>query len=257
MQSLLPNELKEANTKIEGMLSKLQYNIRILTEKKAEIGTDRDDASLREVINNKITELTDSAQLLQQEIEAYGNISVAYSVQKTLEEKKKLFLQRFQELMARYQSEVADIQIKMRQFLDLAEKRRETLMTGDLEDQRSASEKLQQQLDQEEVKVQAETDYMNDVINQRQNELNSVEKLVGDINKIAKTINTQVHEQRSDLVEIDQNAQEALTNAEAAEENIVDAKGHQKSGGKCLYWVLACVAAFAIVIILIIVLKVT
>ena len=115
-------------------------------------------------------------------------------------------MQRFQELMARYQSEVADIQIKMRQFLDLAEKRRDTLMTGDNEDPRSTSERLQQQLDQEEVKVQAETDYMNDVINQRQKELDAVEKLVGGINEIAKTINTQVHEQRKDLVEIDQNA---------------------------------------------------
>ena len=178
-------------------------------------------------------------------------------MQKTLQEKHKLFTQRLQELMARYQSEVADIQIKMRQFLDLAEKRRDTLMTGDNEDPRTTSERLQQQLDQEEVKVQAETDYMNDVINQRQKELDSVEKLVGDINKIAKTINTQVHEQRTDLVEIDQNAQEALTNAEAAEENIVDAKGHQKAGGKCLYWVLLVVGGVALAVIIILILHFT
>jgi len=143
-QSLLPNELKEANTKIEGQLSKLQYNIRILTEKKAEIGTDRDDAGLREVINNKILELNDSSKNLLKEIEDYNNINVTYSMQKTLQEKHKLFTQRLQELMARYQSEVADIQIKMRQFLDLAEKRRDTLMTGDNEDPRTTSERLQQ-----------------------------------------------------------------------------------------------------------------
>ena len=88
---MLPSELKEANTKIEGQLSKLQYNIRILTEKKAEIGTDRDDASLRDMINNKILELNDSSKNLLQEIERYNNIDVTYSMEKTRNEKHMLF----------------------------------------------------------------------------------------------------------------------------------------------------------------------
>ena len=38
--------------------------------------------------------------------------------------------------------------------------------------------------------------------------------------EIAKQINTKVHEQRQDLVEINDNVEEALKNAEEAEENI-------------------------------------
>ena len=44
-----------------------------------------------------------------------------------------------------------------------------------------------------------------------------------DINDIAKEINTKVHEQRADLVEIDNNTGEALENAKDAETNIEEA----------------------------------
>ena len=54
---------------------------------------------------------------------------------------------------------------------------------------------------------------MEEVIKQRQEELNDVEALMGDINSIAKDINKKVHEQRNDLVEIDHNAGIALENA--------------------------------------------
>ena len=57
---------------------------------------------------------------------------------------------------------------------------------------------------------------MQDVIQQRQEELNNVEKLMSDINSIAKQINVNVHDQRQDLVQIDQNAQAALHNAKEA-----------------------------------------
>jgi hypothetical protein len=47
-----------------------------------------------------------------------------------------------------------------------------------------------------------------------------------DINHIAKDINAKVHDQRSDLIEIDHNAGEALDNAKEAEKNIEEAQEH-------------------------------
>lgn len=44
--------------------------------------------------------------------------------------------------------------------------------------------------------MKAEADYMADVIKQRQEDLDNVEQLMGDINSIAKQINTNIHEQR-------------------------------------------------------------
>ena len=60
----------------------------------------------------------------------------------------------------------------------------------------------QEQLYNDELKVQAEADYMADVIKQRQDDLDNVEQLMGDINDIAKQINTNVHEQRKDLEDV-------------------------------------------------------
>ena len=112
-------------------------------------------------------------------------------------------------------------------------------------------------MDVEELKVQGEAAYMEDVIKQRQEELHNVEQFMTDINDIAKEINTKVHEQRADLVEIDANAGTALDNAKDAEQNIEEAQEHQKSGGKCMYWVVGVLSIAVLIIILIVVLKLT
>ena len=110
---------------------------------------------------------------------------------------------------------------------------------------------MRQQLDQVELKVGAEADYMADVIHQRQEDLNNVEKLMSDINSIAQSINKNVHEQRHDLVQIDQNATAAKDNAKEAHNQITQAEAHQKKGGKCMYYILGGIALFVLIIIII------
>ena len=85
--------------------------------------------------------------------------------------------------------------------------------------------------------------------------MNNVEQFMTDINDIAKEINTKVHDQRGDLVEIDANAGTALENAKDAEKNIEEAQEHQKSGGRCMYWVVGVAGTAAIAIIVIVVLS--
>ena len=75
-----------------------------------------------------------------------------------------------------------------------------------------------------------------------------------DINHIAKDINAKVHEQRTDLIEIVDNTATANENAKDAEKNIEEAQEHQKSGGRCMYWIIAAVSIFVIVLIVIIIL---
>ena len=41
----------------------------------------------------------------------------------------------------------------------------------------------------ENIKVKAETDYMEEVVNRRQDDLNNIESLMNDINLIAKDLN--------------------------------------------------------------------
>ena len=78
-----------------------------------------------------------------------------------------------------------------------------------------------------------------------------------DINDIAKEINTKVHDQRTDLIEIDANAGTALDNAKEAEQNIEEAQEHQKSGGRCMYWTIGIILIALAIIIFIIVISLT
>ena len=127
-----------------------------------------------------------------------------------------------------------------------------------LHDHNSDSQALMhEQLDVEELKVQGEAAYMEDVIKQRQEELDNVEQFMTDINDIAKEINTKVHDQRTDLIEIDANAGTALDNAKEAEQNIEEAQEHQKSGGRCMYWTIGIILLALAIIIFIIVLSLT
>ena len=195
---------------------------------------------------------------LQQDIDDYGQISVPYRSQKQQQEKQDAYNRRLAECVNKYKQETQEITVKMQQHLDLV-KRRQTLGYNDsqvsLHNDEDRQSLMHAQLDQDELRVQGETAYMEDVIKQRQEELNNVEQFMTDINDIAKEINTKVHEQRDVLIDINTNADEALNNAEDAEKNIEEAQEHQKSGGKCMMWTITIIGIAVLVIILIVVLK--
>jgi len=83
--------------------------LRDLKSKKNEVGTERDNAELRQDINTRITSMTNSAQELKNEIDEYGNIPVKYSYAKTQREKQDAFNVRFSELFSRQKQEVTEI----------------------------------------------------------------------------------------------------------------------------------------------------
>lgn len=54
--------------------------------------------------------------------------------------------------------------------------------------------------------------------------MDAAEGLITETRDLAKQINSKVHEQRADLIEINEHVEEAKDNAEAAEENIISAQ---------------------------------
>lgn len=193
-------------------------------------------------------------------IDDYSNIPVPYRSQKQQQEKQEAYRKRLTDITNNANELFQEINLKMQQYIDVVRNHQSYNYSDDGATPRHGDEEegglLQQQmLDREELKIQGEAAYMEEIIGQRQDELNDVEKLMTDINSITKDINAKVHEQRKDLVEIDHNAGVALDNAEAAEQNIEEAQEHQKSGGRCMYWTVAVAAIVALVIILIVVLS--
>ena len=61
---------------------------------------------------------------------------------------------------------------------------------------------------------------MNDVIQQRQGDLNNIEGLMNDIGEIAKDLNMETKAQGEQLARIDQNITETRDNAQAAHKEI-------------------------------------
>ena len=53
------------------------------------------------------------------------------------------------------------------------------------------------------------------------------------------------------MVEVDQDLDQVVEDAEKADEHITKAEEHQKSGNKCMYWVFG-ILAVAIIIFLVI-----
>ncbi len=204
--------------------------------------------------------MDNQAAELAQDISQYGDISVPYRAQRQQTEKQEAYQRRLTEIESKYKQELQEIEMKKTQY-PVSNLAATASMSGQDSsmnlhgDEENGLLQQEQQLDIEELKIQGEAHFMNDLIDDRQDQLNDVEHLMTDINHIAKDINNKVHDQRKDLVEIDHNAGEALLNAEEAEKNIEEAQEHQKSGGKCMYYAVGIVSIVALVIILIVVLK--
>ena len=226
-QALLPDVLRQENIKIEGQLTKFQNNLRTLVQLKEDIGTEKDNDDLRQRITAKQEEISQLAKTLQTAIDEYSNISVPYRSQRQQQEKKEAYSKRLLDSVNKYKQETQEIALKLQQHIELV-KRRQSLMYNESDSNLHRDEENQQlvQLDMEELKVQGEAAYMEDVIKQRQEELNNVEQFTTDINHIAKDINTKIHDQRGDLVEIEANTGTALDNAKEAEKNIEEAQEH-------------------------------
>ena len=105
---------------------------------------------------------------------------------------------------------------------------------------------------QQSLKLIAETDNMEEVIKQRKKEINQIESIMQNINAIAKDINVEVQTQGEKLVRLDQHMTSAANNVQAGNEELVQAREHQKKGGRCLiYLIIACLIAIGIILTII------
>lgn len=75
-------------------------------------------------------------------------------------------------------------------------------------------------IDKNSLKVAAETDYMTQVIADRQANLDATEKMMSDIKEIAGTLQDNTAKQGQELVRTDQNMDTVAANAEEAHEEI-------------------------------------
>jgi syntaxin 16 len=93
-------------------------------------------------------------------------------------------------------------------------------------------------------------DITEDLITEREQDIDAITRDVLDLNEIFKTLNTVVQEQGYLLDHIEDNVSNTVINVENAETELESAYTKQKETGKWLWWILLILIVILIVIVI-------
>jgi t-SNARE complex subunit (syntaxin) len=85
-----------------------------------------------------------------------------------------------------------------------------------------------------EITVLEEAEYMEEVIHERQKEIDKIDRIMGDVRDIAKDFCQEVNMQGDKLVDVDSNMSKVADNTAVATKQLKEANKRSKSNGKCL-----------------------
>lgn len=93
----------------------------------------------------------------------------------------------------------------------------------------------------EDTKIAQETDFMQNIITQRNQDINQIGDIMSNINDMAKDLATETKDQGDKLLKLDSNMGEAEKNADDALIELKSAANHSRKAGrctKCLIWLI-------------------
>lgn len=96
-----------------------------------------------------------------------------------------------------------------------------------------ADPQYKQKLDLQ-VKVLEEADYVDDVINHRQQDIDKINSIMNGIREIAVDFNTELDSQGSKLEDLNGNMESVALNTKAATKELKEANEKSRKNGKCL-----------------------
>ena len=100
--------------------------------------------------------------------------------------------------------------------------------------------------------MQAETEFMSNIIEQRNQDINQIGDIMANINDMAKDLAIETKEQGDKLVNLDNNMGKAEKNADEALDQLKSASKHQKKAGKCTKILIALIIIILIAVGLVI-----
>jgi septal ring factor EnvC (AmiA/AmiB activator) len=81
------------------------------------------------------------------------------------------------------------------------------------------------------IRVLEEADYMENIIDERQKDIDKISKIMGDVREIAKDFNQEVNSQGYKIEELEQNNEATAANAAEATKQLKDANRRSKKNG--------------------------
>ena len=89
---------------------------------------------------------------------------------------------------------------------------------------------------------------MENIINERKNDINAIAAIMGDINELAKDIAKETSIQGENLLKVDESMNEAKDNAEAGLQELQEAQVHSRRTGKCTYFLVGIIMLCLVVL---------
>ena len=100
------------------------------------------------------------------------------------------------------------------------------------------------------MKIKNEADFMENIIEQRKQDIDNIATIMGDINAIAKDIALETQMQGEKLEKLDMNMAKVENDTEEALKQLNQAQVHQKKGGKCMGFLVGLIlVCFAILLL--------
>lgn len=120
-------------------------------------------------------------------------------------------------------------------------------MTHGVTHEKTEEQKVQAQ---QQLNFKNESDFMQNVIDQRKEDINTIAELMSNINDIAKDIAIETSAQGEKLEKLDENITVADENASKALKELQQAQVHSKKTGRCQYLLVSIIVMCLLILIL-------
>mmetsp|Transcript_17753 Transcript_17753/g.20518 ORF Transcript_17753/g.20518 Transcript_17753/m.20518 type:complete len:194 (-) Transcript_17753:48-629(-) len=154
------------------------------------------------------------------------------------------YQRKFTTIKEQFQTVMEDIQ--RGEKIEISQRRK----TQHIQEERDVEEKTEeykQKMDLQ-IKVLEEADYIDEVIQDRQKDIDNISKIMSDIKAITGDFNIEVDLQGSKLEDLDSNMSEVALNTKEATKQLKQADKRSRSNGRCLL-IIAIVIVLCIAIL--------
>ena len=148
-------------------MTQFQLSLAQLRKMKGEIGTDRDGKQLRSKVKQLINDMRESSNKLKVSIDDYSNISVPKISQEQQIQKQEAYRKRFKDIGNKFTEMQRDVLLKMQQHLDLENQQIPEPVYSNDEHASLFKQQDEMALDREELKIQGQAAFMNEIIRER------------------------------------------------------------------------------------------
>lgn len=98
-----------------------------------------------------------------------------------------------------------------------------------------------------QVKVMEEHDILDHIIEERQNDINQISRIMSDIKHIATDFNVELEAQGSKLEDLETNMESVASNTKEATNQLNEANRRSRSNGRCLLIIAAVIILILVV----------